>query len=379
MSGTARERDLDLVRIVATILVVFGHSAYYQVVTRYGGVNYDIIMAQYHVMDSAFHHNLLPWVQLVYTFHMALFLILSGMIFALEMSRGKYPRFLPLARKKAGVLLVPFVLVTFLWNVPLKMLSGYFGSTSALTDIINGQFLMNGNTHLWYLPTLFCLICIAWAAERILPGHAFLKILAALTLQLLQRNVIYIPHEQALMYLVIDNLLWFTIGFQLYPLHRRVRGWLRSHGLLIPLLFILQWYLNLKRPGLLPPAVPGRDMSGWILQEGLRLFMQLNGSLAIYWACEWIDAHTGITSTRLHSLLAAHTYGIYLYSDGLNYLILYLTAALGTIQRFGHERYAIMIFLLRTVGVIIVSAAVDQLVRRISRRLHSGSSALKHA
>ena len=79
-----RETIYDWVRLIATIFVVVGHSAYLTMQTTYGGVEYILpqnlsIVYNFKIMD--FFRYLSGW---VYTFHMPLFFMLSGAVLALK-------------------------------------------------------------------------------------------------------------------------------------------------------------------------------------------------------------------------------------------------------------------------------------------------------
>ena len=66
-------------------------------------------------------------------------------------------------KNKFRRLLLPFLLTAVFVSIPLKYFSGYWEKSNGLIgDIIIGQLLLQGNTHLWFLPTLFCEMIIFW-------------------------------------------------------------------------------------------------------------------------------------------------------------------------------------------------------------------------
>ncbi|MBO5474039.1 MAG: hypothetical protein J6A08_09675, partial [Lachnospiraceae bacterium] len=61
----SRRTNLDILRIILTILVVVGHGTYYRIVTEFGGVDYVELMANSGVSDSLFHvvaNKLTTWI-----------------------------------------------------------------------------------------------------------------------------------------------------------------------------------------------------------------------------------------------------------------------------------------------------------------------------
>lgn len=44
MGESNRLYEIDIAKAITIILVVIGHAVYYQIVTPYGGINYDILI-----------------------------------------------------------------------------------------------------------------------------------------------------------------------------------------------------------------------------------------------------------------------------------------------------------------------------------------------
>ena len=72
--------EYDIVRALLMILVILGHCTYYQISTNYGGAYYQDLMLQAGVNDTIIH-RITSWVTgAIYTFHMPLFMALSGAV-----------------------------------------------------------------------------------------------------------------------------------------------------------------------------------------------------------------------------------------------------------------------------------------------------------
>ena len=73
-----------LVRLIATILVVIGHSNYLGRTIKDGGVDYTSFPAA-DVLSNLFFYRIEQYlITFIYQFHMPLFFILSGAVFALS-------------------------------------------------------------------------------------------------------------------------------------------------------------------------------------------------------------------------------------------------------------------------------------------------------
>lgn len=171
-------KEYDVLRVIVTFLVIIGHCTYATIETNtYGIWDYSAYTAS---GLSLFYQLSSKAVALIYTFHMPLYMMLSGALFRYTNYTGGYNSLRDLISIKAKKLLIPFFVVTLCYVVPLKMLSGYYaGSTNLWTDILVGQVLLEGNNHLWFLPALFAIFLMVYFANRLLPNACFPKLLGS--------------------------------------------------------------------------------------------------------------------------------------------------------------------------------------------------------
>ena len=96
---------------------------------------------------------------------MPLFMMLSGACFSLTIH--KVAGLKAFVSNKARRLLVPFLFTTLLLSVPLKYMSGYYTeSANVLEDIVLGQFLLMGNSHLWFVASLFWIFLMYYGLHQ---------------------------------------------------------------------------------------------------------------------------------------------------------------------------------------------------------------------
>ena len=97
----------------------------------------------------------------IYSFHMPLFMLLSGYLFF----HSRYSNFLDHIKKKASRLLVPYVIISSLFFLPRVLLNNFnsvkvqFSCSAFLNNLIYPWD--NVITQFWFLPTLFLLFLIA--------------------------------------------------------------------------------------------------------------------------------------------------------------------------------------------------------------------------
>ncbi len=202
----ARKRvtEYDILRVIATLLVVLGHATYLSHVSAYGGCDYLTASSD----PSLFHRAVSRLASFIYLFHMPLFMALSGAIFSRSFARKKY-NFSMLLIEKGKRLLIPFFIVGALYAFPLKCLAGYYAHSNHLfRDFLLGQMFIRDDTHLWFLPTLFAIYIICYLAETYWPGHTRWKLCLMFCAYLLNR--LLERHWQTPM----EMTLWFYLGYQ---------------------------------------------------------------------------------------------------------------------------------------------------------------------
>lgn len=156
---------IDLAKVITMLLVVIGHANFYKLTTNYGGIDPFRSFENYQKSISYTIFNFI--VGYIYTFHMPLFMALSGMTFFLSDRSQSLTN--ELIKKKAKRLMAPFFLITLFFLVPVKYICGYWdNSIDIYYDIFVGQFLLFGGSHLWFIVSLFIItICFALLNKRI--------------------------------------------------------------------------------------------------------------------------------------------------------------------------------------------------------------------
>lgn len=152
---------IDSLKVIATLLVIIGHCTYYNIQSPYGGIN----LLEYSCGSSLTSKLINYLIGFIYTFHMPLFMAISGMCFFLSLQKREQS-FSYLVKSKWKRLLIPFLGVSIFYSIPLKWLSGYWdNSANTLHDMLLGQLFLLGNTHLWYVFSLFWIFIIFYFIE----------------------------------------------------------------------------------------------------------------------------------------------------------------------------------------------------------------------
>lgn len=131
----------DIVKTIAVLLVVFAHST--RMYTSYGvvsPVNQSLLLAKL--------------TEYIYSFHMPLFIFVSGAVYGLCIQRGKYTDKLEFVKNKAKRLIIPYAFFGLLYVAPVMCLFD-FTDEGYLEYCLNGIILSMNSRHLWFLAALF--------------------------------------------------------------------------------------------------------------------------------------------------------------------------------------------------------------------------------
>lgn len=145
-------QEYDVIRIIAILLVVLGHCDF---LWSHGFDVTNEISLQL-TAYTIFNHTIRAW---IYSFHMPLFMILSGALYAIVREKYSMAEY---AKNRFRRLILPYFLCGTFFAFPIKYLCGYFGKDSLLKAYAKGVAVGVFSGHLWFLWVLF-VISIAMA------------------------------------------------------------------------------------------------------------------------------------------------------------------------------------------------------------------------
>ena len=336
-------------RVVATILVVIGHCTYLKISTSYGGCDYSFLFS-----DRSITFKLLSKLtEFIYIFHMPLFIALSGALFEKSLMKGRYPSFKQLVNKKAKNLLIPFIVVTLLYSTPIKFLSGYFeGSTNFIKDIFVGQILIQGNTHLWYLLTLFVIFVVGYLCLKNSGVKQSILLLFLIALSLGSGKI-----GIKLVSYVFQFTLWFYVGM-LFEKNRSIFEDTFSDIKFRLLLadVVLYGIYEIANHFLMPFPIK-------IIMKVEKIILTGLLCLTVYMISYFVTK-SKIFNSRVFNVLRRDSFGIYLYSDPLNYLILMVGASLFGGELWTNNLYSVAFYLFRILVTLGISICLTEVMKK---------------
>ena len=338
----------DILRTIATLLVVIGHARYFYLQTDFGGCDYSALVDSQNI-----NWKIIGLITVfLNAFHMPVFMALGGALFYGSMQRGSVRSLGDLAVSKAKRLLVPFLVVGVLYVFPMKLASGYYAqSDDVVWDLFMGQLLIQGNTHLWYLPAMFVDFLICYVLEvygKKIPALAKLAVLAVISAVMwdFPINLIAYPLRYA---------VWFYAGYSFEQIRPQVdRVAKGSYGILGCVLTAVVYLFARWLPGGI-----------WSAVEYLcvRWLVPVLAGVSLYMVCCGL-ARTSLVSCGAYRSLADKSFGIYLYSDPVNYVVLALGAQWASSFLFTDSVGIWMLYLLRIGLSLAVSMVISALLKR---------------
>ena len=230
--------EYNNLKVIAILLVLLSHSTYYTIMTNFGGINYE----QWLLNDNSIflYKAIDKFREVIYYFHMPLFMAISGAFFQMQVKKNKWVNLSPLVLAKSKRLMIPFIIFTLLYTIPVKYISNYFLHTD-MTRAVVGQLFLLGNSHLWYLYALFIIFIIAYFVLRKNSGIWVLLFVGLL-------HVISYKIEITLIKAPIQFLFYFALGFKFEQNREAYNKFLdNKKGLLgSPFLLLFNSYISIN-------------------------------------------------------------------------------------------------------------------------------------
>lgn len=347
--------EYDFLRIIVTLLVIVGHSTFYCITTPYGGCDY----LAYTKSSLSFFYKFVNAISVaIYLFHMPLYMALSGALYKLKISRrGGYSSYKSLISDKAQKLLFPFVVVTILYSVPLKYISGYYKtSDNVIYDIIVGQIFIQGNTHLWFLPTLFVIFILVYFINKYIHADHKLILIVLFAASFISLIIPIVIVKQVLYY-----AFWFYVGFCFENSRHIVNKKVEDHPYLLMLYVAIFVFAAIALK--LVPSKPGADMFD-IIERMLNYFCAISGCYVVY-LLSYIISDTKIKETKVFAVIRNNTLGLYLYSDSWNYVILCVSTVYFGSAVFVNNIGSALLYFARIIITFIIALIISLLLKKL--------------
>ncbi len=342
-----------MAKVLTMLLVIIGHSHYYSIETGFGGISH---LTNSPTIESMIFRVINFLIGFIYSFHMPFFMALSGMTYFITYNPQK--TFWHMAAKKAKRLLIPFLGVTVFLSVPLKYFSGYWDqSANMFYDILVGQFLLFGNSHLWFVVSLFLIIIIYTLLVKARLPQSILfwgicLIFGYIGLWL-ERKGCYLGVSGAL-----KNFIYFAIGVRCFNRTKSIHP--KGNMILLSWILMVVTYMAILYFTKSQPELKRLKFITYIP-------MAIWGGINMVLLSKFIISSTTLVKTRLYKSLASNSYGLYLYSDPFNYILITALVMLFGDDIAGNNSISLLAFTLRVILSLGFAYLIIWLISAISR------------
>ena len=279
----------------------------------------------------------------IYSFHMPVFIALSGCLFALKRYDLR-----SLVSKKFKRLLIPFFVVWLAWKLPIKYFTGYYDNVS-----VSGMFLQMifpSCVYLWYLECLFFVFLLAQFITRFKTTVQLILIACCwlVGVALYKKFSDYHFLGDPVYYVV-----WFYLGYRerdVIALCKKFKLWNTATALVLPLLLLCIFCI------------------GHMIEiKGLSTLLNfILGPLFMFVSLSYFSRLFTKHSSKYLKTSSDYGLGVYLYAEPINYLLLYIFFEKCGIAFFGEESGAATIYFSRIIVSTVIAIVITYFLRKFN-------------
>ena len=277
-------------------------------------------------------------INVIYLFHMPLFMFISGYCFNFNRS----PNLLSLIKNKAQRLLAPFIFTSLCVAIPAKYLGGFWSDSSCvITDIILGQFVFFPSVHLWFVISLFEIFVIYYIIEKIRIKKGIVFWLVLLLLSITGTMLNKIPDFLCVLS-TIRYLFYFALGYNLKGLIDKYEVIIQSkHVFITCLLFIITYLIPMGKAFMIKQ----------VLMALLGIGLVITCSIVLV-------RYSAVKNSIIYNYFSKNSYGLYLYTDPFNYILLFIIYPLWGDSIYADNTYSLLMFLIRAIGTTMAAVLI---------------------
>lgn len=286
--GGGKIVELDLMKFYGILLVVLGHVAFCY--TDMGAVK-----------PAVASDAMVKLKDIIYAFHMPMFVFVSGYIFAYQLEVKKREQtFRKLITNKFKRLMTPYYVFAFLWVLPTMC----FLHLREPLSYAKGLFFGLDPRHLWYVMMLFeafiLMHILRWICEKIKLPKSLILLVAIMFYAI--PSLVLLPGITSLLQVssLLTYFLWFTLGY-FFVLNRSIAKYVAAVSIVCTMVQLLT-----------PIAIPQLLATTANAITGISIFYL-------------ISLHTTkLSKYNWYQVVSRNSFGIYLFHAMIIYILEYV-------------------------------------------------------
>lgn len=328
------KNEYSIMKVTVSVLVVAGHVIIFY--TDTGGV---VPLQTDFLLDYI--------MRFIYSFHMPLFMFVSGAVYHKGISRGKYQDLPAFSGKKFKRLMIPYLTWGILYVTPVMELLG-LTEQSPVEYITEGILLCRNSRHLWFIWTLFFVSLGVRFLKPVIERGSVYRLLILVIFLILW----YISWNLTDLFAfnsILRYLLWYYLGYlfdgRQKQLNRIMNG--KTGAVITAAVLIIIVYLQ-----------TGNNLWTGLIAAGA-------GILLCY--CLAVLLKGDIFENRIYRFLERNCFGIYLAHPMIIYVCFYY------FRNLMKNPYITSIIV--TLLALCISAALTEALRKLKLRIILGEAA----
>ena len=338
--------EYQTIRIIATILVVVGHVSTLSLPRYNGG-----LVSDFNSIRAAHFMEIVRY--FIYSFHMPLFVTLSGAIFGLVY---KYQNGYIVNRAKR--LLIPAIFASFFWLLPVRYLVGYYGGNINFGLIFHDYILTYDINYLWYVVMLFEVTTISVVTRKvILSDNHKIQILVFCLLLMVSAGQFFLLNNDSIPFQIVWSiryLFWFYLGILINKNFKCIKK--LSSNFFIVVTVGLVWIVGTLIHIYFEEIISINQFSSMFLLiiKIVKMFdryLFMEGAGTIFWTL--LCFKIGKINNRILKYVGDRSFFIYLYHCPFIYLLKYLQNKLGLLENINNLNYIILLTMIIVLSITL--------------------------
>lgn len=197
-----KQKIYEDIRVFCTVLVVIGHCTSLLLINKNGIPNLTFISSIENITEMIR--------KIIYSFHMPLFVSLSGAVFSITIYEQKGLNSFII--KKLKRLFIPFLTVGLFILLPVRFITGYYSEGFSFKIIIHDYFLAYDVNYLWYLIMLFEVEIIFYLIYKCKKSYSLNEFWILILLFIVSISAFILPTFPLQINKVLEFGFWFYVG-----------------------------------------------------------------------------------------------------------------------------------------------------------------------
>jgi fucose 4-O-acetylase-like acetyltransferase len=329
-----RNRFLDICKFIAIFLVVFGHCIQY-------GQGIDFLE------NELYYDNLI--FKIIYSFHMPLFMIISGYLFSYSIKRNNSSTII---KNKFKQLVVPL----FFWGLIstfVVVISRIINKTELSFIFIIKELIVNFICGPWFLWAVWWCSVIVVIVYKYFKNSPIVFVLGLVLTFVLPDIYGLDMYKYMYPYFIIAYYFGY---YNLYDKYKNVNHFIRCI-IIVLYIFSLKFYDNEMYIYISGYSILGENVLNQLYIDLYRFYIGLIGSATVLILTSYLYIIINDKIKNLFAYMGKNSLGIYLISDYVNtYLLQKIT--------YSCSGYSFLRMLVEAIAVIVICLTINNLFKR---------------